>query len=89
MAGWWMPVAQLRVMRALEKGVVMRRCAETDTYWWEVGGKCTPQGRALRNKGLITNESTHCGKLPDVMRITPTGKNELSYNRHRNIEEAL
>lgn len=85
MAGWWMPVPQLRVMRALENGFVMRYCSKTDTYWWQVGGKCTPQGRALRNKGLITTERRFDGRLPDDVRITPTGKNELGYNRHREI----
>ncbi|EMK0353111.1 hypothetical protein V8J08_005450 [Citrobacter amalonaticus] len=85
-ASWWMPVAQLRVMRALEKWYELRRDVETDTYWWEVGGKCTPQGRSLRNKGLITTEARFDGRLADDVRITPTGKNELYYNRHREID---
>jgi len=86
MAGWWMPVPQLRAMRALESGYSMRHCPKKDTFWWEVGGKCTPQGRALRNKGLITTEARFDGRLPDDVRITPTGKNELGYNRHREID---
>ncbi|GJK71902.1 hypothetical protein TUM17564_39290 [Citrobacter freundii] len=87
MAGWWMPVAQLRVMRALDKGFVMHRCAKTDTYWWAVGGKCTPQGRALRNKGLITIDTNwRQGDWSEVVRITPTGRNELNSNRHREID---
>ncbi len=85
-ASWWMPVAQLRVMRALENSYRLRRDVNTDTYWWEVGGKCTPQGRALRNKGLITTDSRFDGRLADDVRITPTGKNELNYNRHREID---
>lgn len=64
----------------------MRYCSKTDSYWWEVGGKCTPQGRALRNKGLITTESRFDSRLPDDVRITPTGRNELGYNRNREID---
>lgn len=84
MANWWMPVPQLRVMRALEGGFVLLHYPQTDVYWWAVGGKCTQQGRALRRKGLITTDSY--GRSPEVMRMTPTGKNELSYNRHRGID---
>ncbi|EKN2322812.1 hypothetical protein PWV40_004402 [Salmonella enterica] len=84
MAAWWMPVPQLRVMRALEKGFVLLHYPQTDVYWWAVGGKCTPQGRALRNKGLICVENFGCS--PQRMRLTPTGKNELGYNRGREID---
>ncbi|EAM1222009.1 hypothetical protein D5U39_07680 [Salmonella enterica] len=84
MAGWWLPVPQLRVLRALEAGFVLLHYPQTDVYWWAVGGKCTQQGRALRNKGLITVASVGCS--PGTMRLTPTGKNELGYNRHREID---
>lgn len=84
MAGWWMPVPQLRVMRALEKGFVLLHYPQTDVYRWAVGGKCTQQGRALRRKGLIATNSY--GYSPEVMHITPTGKNELGYNRGRETD---
>lgn len=84
MAGWWLPVPQLRVLRVLEAGFVLLHYPQTDVYWWVVGGKCTQQGRALRNKGLITVASVGCS--PETMRLTPTGKNELGYNRHREID---
>lgn len=86
MAKRWIPVAELRAMRLLERGFVMRRNAETDEYWWEIGGDCTSQGRELRDKGLITAES-HCQDAPgpEHVQLTPEGKNALYISRGREL----
>ncbi|MHA1067149.1 hypothetical protein ACR9GP_25290 [Enterobacter ludwigii] len=87
MANKWIPVAELRAMRLLERGFIMRRNAETEEYWWETGGECTLQGRALRNKGLITVESSsEDAPVPEHVRITPEGKNALYSSRHRELK---
>lgn len=87
MANWWMPVAQLRVMRRIAAGEVLLRDALDDTYRWEgAKGNCTPSGRALRSRGLIFDYGAHSPRWEAKMLITPTGKNELEYNRHREID---
>ncbi|HAU4565374.1 TPA: hypothetical protein JDY21_18415 [Citrobacter freundii] len=87
MANWWMPIAQLKVMRRLEAGETLIRSLD-DTYQWEGSKeKCTPTGRALRSKGLIFDYGSRSPSWEAKMLITPTGKNELGYNRNREIED--
>lgn len=83
MATWWMPVKQLAALRKISDGDCMCRNPQDDTYWWSGGKKCTPQGRALYNKGFIAPDF---GIEYEIMHITPTGKNEMGYNRHREID---
>lgn len=88
MAGWWMSPKQLGVLRTLDSGAVLVHCKTTDTYQFLKGKKCTLQGRALLNRGLIAGDGWLSGftKNCESMHITPTGKNELGYNRGRDIE---
>lgn len=76
MAGWWMPWRQLEALRRIDAGEAV--LTDGGRYWWLGGGGCTPQAKALLNRGLIARS---CGYGPfDHMRITPTGRNELGYH---------
>lgn len=78
MAGWWLPLPQLMALRRIDAGQVMLS-NDADQYWWRGGGGCTPQGRALRNKGLIS--PSWAGGGLSSMQVTPTGKNTLVSQR--------
>ncbi|WP_248466118.1 hypothetical protein [Pectobacterium versatile] len=89
MANWWMPAAQLRVMRRIKNGGVLLRNPTYNFYYWfgSEDPRPTVSAKALLNCGLIVPGAVHPKKIGDqVMRITPTGKNELGYNSGRKIE---
>ena len=87
MANWWMPVAQLKIMRRLAAGETLLRSLD-DAYRWEGSKeKCTASARALMAKGLIFDHGNRGPKWEAKMLLTPTGKNELGYNRNREIED--
>ncbi|MEL6008204.1 hypothetical protein J4Z08_20995 [Citrobacter portucalensis] len=84
MANWHIPVPQLRVMRRMAAGEKLKRDIRTGRFIFDNGDRVTSQGKALFNKGWI------CEGFPGTetvnMNITPTGRNELGYNRHREID---
>ncbi|UPQ73480.1 hypothetical protein [Kluyvera ascorbata] len=87
MASWWMPVPQLLVLRRIAAGEKLLRDALDNTYRWAGSKeKCTPTGRALQNKGLIFDYGARSPGWEAEMHITPTAKNELEYNRNREID---
>ncbi|EEA0954269.1 hypothetical protein JGY68_002137 [Salmonella enterica] len=89
MANWWMPIAQLRVMRRIERGGVLLRNTKHGFYYWfgSEDPRPTSSAKALYRKGLICSCELHSKTVDcEVMRLTPTGKNELGYNRHREID---
>ncbi|MBI0427932.1 MULTISPECIES: hypothetical protein [Pectobacterium] len=89
MANWWMPVAQLRVMRRIENGGILLRNPTYGFYYWfrSEDPRPTASAKALFNRGLIAIGNTHPHTLGNqIMRITPTGKNELKSNSGRKIE---
>lgn len=75
MASWWMPVAQLRVLRRIAAGEKLLRDALDNTYRWAGSKeKCTPTGRALQNKGLIFDYGARSPGWEAEVHITPTAK---------------
>ncbi|MGO3413228.1 hypothetical protein [Citrobacter freundii] len=84
MANWWMPVAQLRLMRRMAAGEKLVRDVRTRRYFFANGDSVTSSARSLAGKGLISEG--RASKYEIQMSITPTGKNELGYNRHREID---
>ena len=84
MAGWWLPWRQLDVLRRIDAGEVVKCTGSASAFWWNEGGGCTPQGKALLRRGLVTMRSDFSGvKGIFIVEVTPTGKNELGY--HRNL----
>lgn len=87
MANWWMPVAQLRVMRRMAAGEVLVRNVETGRYKLiDSKGFVTVPAKALNRKGLISDSMCFRRDAWVVMEMTPTGRNELGYNCHREID---
>ncbi|CQH79452.1 hypothetical protein V9T10_000167 [Yersinia enterocolitica] len=79
MANWWLPLAMLRVLVKLQKRYVLLFDSERDKYYWKADKKaCSPTAKTLVNRGLICSSGD--GR---TMRITPTGINELGYNKGR------
>lgn len=76
MANWWLPIAQLKVLYRMSKGEKL--IFSNDVYKWPDGSRCSGSAKALARKGLIV-----ISVLGVYMEITPTGKNELGYNRGR------
>lgn len=87
MANWWMPVAQLRVMRRMAAGEVLVRNAVTGKYKLiDSKGFVTVPAKALSRKNFISDSMRLRRDAWVVMEMTPTGRNELGYNRHREID---
>lgn len=85
MAGWWMPVKQLAVLRRMEAGEALVRVNRTGRYYLGEEGDCvTAQAKALLRKAYVCEGVT--GTRETGMFITATGKNEMGYNRHREID---
>lgn len=89
MASWWMPEKQLLILRRMASGEVLLHDTRRDIYYWEANKKerATPSAKALFRKMYIRED--YYGREPDVarMRITPTGNNEMGYNRHRTLDK--
>lgn len=78
MAGWWMPVGQLSIMRRIERGETLKRLACGKYKFDHFDELVTTSAKALVRKNLLSD-----GRLsPDgtEMQITQTGRNELKYN---------
>lgn len=78
MAGWWMPVGQLSIMRRIERGETLKKLASGKYKFDHSDELVTTSAKALVRKNLLSD-----GRLwPDgtEMQITPTGRNELKYN---------
>lgn len=78
MAGWWMPVGQLSIMRRIERGETLKRLKSGKYKFDNSDELVTTSAKALVRKNLLCD-----GRLwydGTEMQITPTGRNELRYN---------
>lgn len=89
MAGWWMPAGQLKILRRMATGEVLLHNQDENIFYWKNNPqeRATVSAKALHNKNYISPELRLNGKGGVVkMSITPTGKNEMGYNRSRVLE---
>lgn len=89
MAGWWMPIPQLKILRRMAAGEVLLHDTRKGIFFWEHDktDRATVSAKALYNKNYIIPASG-IDHTPGIkkMSITPTGKNEMGYNHSRSID---
>lgn len=78
MAGWWMPIGQLRIMRCMERGETLKRLKSGSYRLEQSGEMVTASAKALVRKNYLCDGVW----TPDgiEMEMTATGRNELRYN---------
>ncbi|CAO94977.1 hypothetical protein ETA_pET450330 (plasmid) [Erwinia tasmaniensis Et1/99] len=89
MSGWWMPAGQLKILRRMATGEVLLHDRNKRIFYWESNPKerATVSAKALHNKNHISPELNFNYPAGVVkMNITPTGKNEMGYNRGIHLE---
>ncbi|EPX6645152.1 hypothetical protein ABK669_22255 [Enterobacter hormaechei] len=84
MAGWWMPDGQLLILREMSAGAVLWRDVKGRFFIGTDEKNCTVSAKALLKKAYIMPSHLVVDGR-ESMRITPTGQNEMGYNRHRKI----
>ncbi|EAT0477617.1 hypothetical protein AB4F40_004464 [Salmonella enterica] len=82
MAGWWMPKGQLKILREMSAGATLWRDSKGRFFIGTDKINCTVSAKALFNKSFIMPDHRVVNGL-DTMRITPSGQNEMGYNRHQ------
>jgi len=84
MAGWWMPKGQLQILREMKVGAVLWRDSKGRFFIGSDKRNCTVSAKALLKKSYIMPSHLFIDGR-ETMHITPTGKNEMDYNRHQEI----
>lgn len=82
MAGWWMPKGQLKILREMSAGAALLRDSSGRFFLGINKINCTVSAKSLLNKSFITPYHREVNGMEN-MRITPTGQNEMGYNRHQ------
>ncbi|TNV16079.1 hypothetical protein FH968_19750 [Buttiauxella sp. B2] len=84
MAGWWMAKGQLKILREMSAGAMLRMDSKGRFFLGLNVINCTVSAKALLNKSYIAANGISLNGFT-TMHITPTGKNEMGYNRHQEI----
>ena len=79
-----MPKGQLQILREMTAGAVLWRDRKGRFFIGADKRNCTVSAKALLNKSYIMPSHLFVGGR-ETLRITPTGKNEMGYNRHQAI----
>ncbi|ECO4312759.1 hypothetical protein AB0001_004763 [Salmonella enterica] len=77
-----MPKGQLKILREMTTGAILWRDSKGRFFIGADNTNCTVSAKALLNKSYISPDHVSINGR-ETMSITPTGKNEMNYNRHQ------